>query len=296
MDFINPKTDFAFKKIFGSSESKDILISFLNALLYAGEARIKDLEIINPYSPGKIAILKDSYLDVRATLKDNTMVIVEMQMWHVADFEQRVLYNAAKAYSNQLAKGEGYSQLKPLIALTLTDFVLFPQQNMVISNFVFKERTREFDYSKNHIELVFVELPNFQKELSQLSSLTDKWIYFMKHAVDLKMVPETLGEVLEIQKALDLANQANFNLQELEDLEKRVMFIEDQKNLKKGGLLEGQQNLIIRQLGRIIGPVDTQLEMRIRLLSLEQLESLGEAILDFTTISDLSAWLNNVNN
>jgi len=101
---------------------------------------------------------------------------------------------------------------------------------------------------------------------------------------------------LEIQKALDIANQVNFNRQELEDIEKRAMFIEDQKNLKKGGLLEGQQNLIIRQLGRIICPVDGQLEMRIRLLSLEQLESLGEAILDFTTISDLSAWLNNVNN
>lgn len=96
MDFINPKTDFAFKKIFGSSDSKDILISFLNALLYQGQAKIKDLEIIDPYSPGKVAFLKDSYLDVRATLKDNTMVIVEMQVWslseaevwRVADFEQ----------------------------------------------------------------------------------------------------------------------------------------------------------------------------------------------------------------
>ena len=100
MDFINPKTDFAFKKIFGSSDSKDILISFLNALIYQGEAKIKDLEIIDPYSPGKVAILKDSYLDVRATLNDNTMVIVEMQVWPVADFEQRIWYNAAQAYAN----------------------------------------------------------------------------------------------------------------------------------------------------------------------------------------------------
>jgi len=293
MDFINPKTDFAFKKIFGSSDSKDILISFLNALLYQGEATIEDLEIINPYYPGKIAVLKDSYLDVKATLKDGTMVIVEMQVWHVADFEQLVLYNAAPAYSNQLGKGEGYSFLKPLIALTLTDFVLFPQQNMVISKFVFKEQTRELYFPKNHIELVFVELPNFKKDLSQLSSLTDKWIYFMKHAVSLEMVPETMGEVSEIQKAFAIANQANLKREELEDLEKREMFIEDQKNLKRGGLLHGQQNLIIRQLGRIIGPVDAQLEMRIRQLSLEQVESLGEAILDFTTTSDLLAWLDN---
>ncbi|MEO0707127.1 MAG: PD-(D/E)XK nuclease family transposase, partial [Cyanobacteria bacterium J06649_5] len=43
--FINPKTDFAFKKIFGSLQSKDILISFLDALLYEGAPTIKDLEI-----------------------------------------------------------------------------------------------------------------------------------------------------------------------------------------------------------------------------------------------------------
>ena len=48
MRFINPKTDYAFKKIFGSAESKDILISFLNALIYEGNSTIEDLEIINP--------------------------------------------------------------------------------------------------------------------------------------------------------------------------------------------------------------------------------------------------------
>jgi len=48
MKFINPKTDFAFKKIFGSEQSQDILISFLNALLYNGDRTIKHLEILNP--------------------------------------------------------------------------------------------------------------------------------------------------------------------------------------------------------------------------------------------------------
>ncbi|MGL4378508.1 MAG: PD-(D/E)XK nuclease family transposase, partial [Microcoleaceae cyanobacterium] len=49
MRFINPKTDFAFKKIFGSEQSKDILISFLNGMLYEGKSVILDLEIVNPY-------------------------------------------------------------------------------------------------------------------------------------------------------------------------------------------------------------------------------------------------------
>ena len=59
MAFINPKTDFAFKKIFGSIDSKDILISFLDALLYEGQPTIKDLEIIDPYVASKVKGLKD---------------------------------------------------------------------------------------------------------------------------------------------------------------------------------------------------------------------------------------------
>ncbi len=61
MSFINPKIDFAFKKIFGSNESREILISFLNAMLYAGEPVIEDLEIIDPYLAGQIFGSKDTY-------------------------------------------------------------------------------------------------------------------------------------------------------------------------------------------------------------------------------------------
>ncbi|MEL7227660.1 MAG: PD-(D/E)XK nuclease family transposase, partial [Cyanobacteria bacterium J06576_12] len=68
MRFLNPKTDFAFKKIFGSLQSKDILISFLDALLYEGAPTIKDLEIIDPYQAPQLKGMKDTYLDVKATI------------------------------------------------------------------------------------------------------------------------------------------------------------------------------------------------------------------------------------
>ncbi|HBY80809.1 MAG TPA: transposase, partial [Cyanobacteria bacterium UBA11148] len=105
MRFISPKTDFAFKRIFGSTESQDILISFLNALLYAGEPTIEDLEIIDPYSGSKVTGLKDSYLDVKAKITGNKTVIIEMQVLNVAAFDKRVLYNAAKTYATQLKSG-----------------------------------------------------------------------------------------------------------------------------------------------------------------------------------------------
>jgi len=79
MRFISPKTDFAFKKIFGSEQSHDVLISFLNALLYDGQSKIAQLEILNPYLAPRIRGVKDTYLDVKAKLDNGTSVIIEMQ-------------------------------------------------------------------------------------------------------------------------------------------------------------------------------------------------------------------------
>jgi predicted transposase/invertase (TIGR01784 family) len=142
MTFINPKTDFAFKRIFGSSKSKDILISFLNALIYEGERTIESLEIINPNLPPQLEGLKDNYLDVQAKLADGTLVIIEMQVLNIQSFGKRVLYNAAKTYAFQLPKGAGYRMLKPAIALTITDFEMFPHSSDLISHYRTRHRTR----------------------------------------------------------------------------------------------------------------------------------------------------------
>jgi predicted transposase/invertase (TIGR01784 family) len=85
--------------------------------------------------------------------------------------------------------------------LNITDFEMFPGQSEVISRFAFKETQRLFDYPDSEIELVFIELPKFNKELSDLVTLTDKWIYFLKNTSNLEMVPETMGTVPEIERA-----------------------------------------------------------------------------------------------
>ncbi|MEY3866947.1 MAG: Rpn family recombination-promoting nuclease/putative transposase [Microcoleaceae cyanobacterium] len=241
MQFINPKTDFAFKKIFGSSENKNILKSFLNALIYQGQPIIEDLEIIDPALSSKISGLKDTYLDVKAKINDGKTVIIEMQVLNVSSFAKRVIYNAAKTYATQLGRGEGYSKLKPVIALTITDFEMFGNNQKVISHFLFKETDDLFDYPDPEIELFFVELPKFNKNLEELETITDKWIYFMKNAPSLEIVPEKMGEISEIQQAFAIANEANLSREELEDLEKREMVIEDQRNLILRGRQEGRQ-------------------------------------------------------
>lgn len=241
MIFINPKTDFAFKKIFGSEQSKDILISFLNGILYEGQPTIEDLEILNPYQAPRVRGMKETYLDVKARITGNKTVIIEMQVLNVEGFEKRILYNAAKAYSVQLDIGESYNLLNPVIALTITDFEMFPQLEQVISRFILKERDYLVDYLIYDFELVFVELPKFNKQLEQLANLTEKWIYFLKNARKLQDIPTNMGEIPEILRAFEIANQANLNQDELEDLEKREMFIHDQRNAITKALNQGMQ-------------------------------------------------------
>ena len=249
MMFINPKTDYAFKKIFGSSESKDILISFLNALIYDGNSTIEDLEIINPNLPPKVLGLKDSYLDVKAKLNDGTLVIIEMQVLNVESFGKRVLYNAAKTYAFQLQATEGYRMLKPVIALTITDFQMFAKSKKLISRFVYKEIEENLICPEAEIELVFVELPKFMKQEHELESLADKWIYFMKNARSMTSVPEIMDSIPEIHKAFDIANQVNLSREEADDLDRREQFIHDQqgaiikasREAREEGIEEGRE-------------------------------------------------------
>ena len=297
MEFINPKTDFGFKKIFASPQSKEVLMSFLNAMLYNGEPTITDLEIIDPYAAPAITGLKDTYLDVKAKITGNKTVIIEMQVINVEAFTKRVIYNAAKTYSTQLKPREGYSKLNPLIALTITDFVLFENTEKFLSHFVFKEVEENFEYYRE-IELVFLELPKFNQKLEQVENLLQSWVYFLKNAPNLEEVPDILASFPEIKTAFNIANRSALSLKELEGLEKREMFFEDQRGaVIKGiqeGVIQGQTGLILRQIARRTGEILPEIQTRIQQLSPEQLDDLGEVLLDFTSQDNLIAWLESV--
>lgn len=287
MRFINPKTDFAFKKIFGSEQSHDILISFLNAMLYEGNDTITAIEILNPYLAPRIRGIKDTYLDVKATINNTTNVIIEMQVLNVEGFEKRILYNAAKTYSNQLEVGEDYTDLEPVIALTITDFPMFPELNQLISRFILKEKTYLTDYPIYDIELVFIELPNFRKQLEELETLTDKWLYFLKTAKKLEIVPPVMGSVPAIQKAFEIANQANLTREELDDLEHHEIFIHDQRNAIKKAVKQGLQQGLEQGLEQGLQQGLEQGELKAKLEIAKQLLAVldDEAIIQATGLS-----------
>jgi predicted transposase/invertase (TIGR01784 family) len=292
MRFINPKIDYAFKKIFGSEQSQQILISFLNAIVYDGEKIIQSLTIKNPYNPGQVLSLKDTYLDVKAVLNDGSIVVIEMQVAPMAAFDKRVAYNLSKAYANQLIKGEYYPRLNPAIAVTITDFILLKDSSKIINKFVFQEEEeKKLKILEKELRLIFVEIPKFKKSLSELQTLTDKWIYFLKEAATLEEVPENLGEVSEIELALNLASQANMTPEEFEIVDQRGMMLQDERGRITYAEEKGGKRLIMRLLKKRFGVIPEEISSQIESLSIEELESLGEDFLDFNSLEDLANWL-----
>lgn len=307
MRFINPKIRFSFNKIFGSAKNTDLLISFLNAMLYEGQPIIESLEIIDPYVVLKILGAKDSYLDILAKLNNGTSIIIEIQVLYVQTLAKLVLYNSAKTYGTQLMMGELYKGFQPIISLMIADFEMFENCQDVTSRFVFKEKTHLFDYPYNQIELIFVELPKFNKKLEQLTTIKDKWIYFFKHCGILEEIPAQMSEVPQIQRAFEIANEGNLNFQESDTLQKQEFFVQDMQTLveealkegrkegqeeaKQEGQQQGQVKLIMRLLSRCLGQLDPDSQTKISKLPIDKLENLAEAMLDFSNAEDLTAWL-----
>ena len=266
MKFLDVKTDFAFKKVFGSEGSKDILVSFLNSLVFFSEGEIiVDLTIVDPYQIPLIKGMKDTYVDVKAKLSSGTTVIIEMQILNVQGMEQRILYNAAKAYSTQLVQGERYHMLNPVIALTLTDFVMFPEMAEYKSTFRLTEKNYLVEYNGD-IELIFIELPKFSKTEAELSDITDKWIYFIKNAGSLAYIPETLSILPELSHAFSIANEAGLTLEEQEAQWKRKDFIMLQKGsielAEKKGMEKGMEKGIEKVAIEMINDGETNDKIR----------------------------------
>ncbi len=275
MHFLNLKTDYAFKKVFGSSNSKGILKSFLNSTLEL-PSPIESLTIEDPYNVPKLKGMKETTVDVKALLADETKVIIEMQILNHDGFESRILYNTAKNYANQLDKGKHYKLLNPVIALTIVNFKMFSfDKYKSIFKLLEKENFTEY---KDDIQLQFIELPKFTKSLEECETIEDKWIYFIKNAEELDVAPAFKDP--NLKEALDIANRATMTKEELEVQDKREEFISIQKSAIEKAKREG------REEGRELEKLES--EKKINKEKLEIAKNLKKAGVDDETIATVT--------
>ena len=215
MKFADPKNDLAFKKIFGNENHKNILISFLNAVLdFKDEKEIVEVSLANPYQVPRIPDLKETILDIKATNRSGENFIVEMQKKDLGDFTKRSLYYTSKAYVEQLPSGKDYTVLKKVYFIGILNFNIFENERYISRHLIINQETNKQDLSD--FEFTFIELPKFIKELEDLQTILDRWVYFIKNASDLTMIPQQYENIEEFKEAFNIATQTSWGKKELE--------------------------------------------------------------------------------
>jgi len=243
--FIDPRIDFAFRKIFGSEDTKDILIGFLESLLRLdGDRRIAELVLLDPFLVPKIKELSYSILDVQCRDHRGISYIVEMQIQKTSAFLKRIQYNAANAYVHQIEKGEDYPKLNQVIAITITDFILFDGVHHPVSRHESRETVTGISCLQE-IVYYFIELPKFTRSLDELLDPLDQWIYFIRFAGSLEAIPEKIQSE-PVRHAFQKALVANMTREEYDLYDKAGIAITDAQGAiqvaRDEGLMAGHRS------------------------------------------------------
>ena len=205
--YLDPKADVTFKKVFG--EHKNLVISLLNALLPLDEG--KKVESIE-YLPSELApetpLGKNTIVDVRCEETGGRKFIVEMQMEWSADFKQRVLLNASKAYVRQLPRGNEYNLLQPVYSLNLVNETFEPDMEEYyhyyrLVHYLHTDRVLE------GLHLVFVELPKFKAKNLTEKKIQVLWLRFLTEIGEAtKEAPQDLVEDPHVGEALEIVEES----------------------------------------------------------------------------------------
>jgi predicted transposase/invertase (TIGR01784 family) len=237
MKFVDVTNDIAFRKIFGNENRKEVLISFLNAvLLLKNDRKIVYVDILTPYQLPALKGGKVTIVDVKARDQTGNNYIVEMQVAEVDAFDKRVLYYAAKSYSSQIERGDLYEKLNPTFFIGILDFEITQNPNYVSRHKIVDVETGENCISG--IEFNFIELPKFNKKETDLESVIDQWVYFIKNAENLAVIPNNVTDE-GLKNAYVDADKHNWTKAELEAYD--AVFIREQDD--KGRVTKVQKDI-----------------------------------------------------
>ncbi|MCX7120596.1 MAG: Rpn family recombination-promoting nuclease/putative transposase [Gammaproteobacteria bacterium] len=240
--FLDPKNDFAFKRIFGAERNKDILIHFINDMLnFTGDHKIQAVQFLKTNQDPNIACKKQSLLDVLCSDEHGRQYIVEMQVARTPGFEKRAQYYAAKAYSKQLYQGEDYDQLKAIIFLAITDYIMFPNKKAYKSDHVVLDKV-DHSHDLKDFSFTFLELPKFNKGIDELSNMIEKWTYFFKHAEQTheKDLERIAGGDEIIERAYEELNRFSFSEIDMNTYEQEEKHERDNRSVMNYALNEAR--------------------------------------------------------
>ncbi len=194
--FINPYTDFGFKKLFGTEMNKDLLISFLNALFNNSEREIEDVQYLNGENLGDGYGERRSVFDVYCMTKDGSRFIVEMQKAEQEYFKDRSVYYATTPIRQQAVKGKWDYHLENVYTIGILNFE-FPNGEYPADSY--RHEIKLKDVEDNHVfydklTFVYLEMPKFNKTEDELETMFDKWMFVLQNLYRLLERPKALQD------------------------------------------------------------------------------------------------------
>ena len=255
--YINPLTDFGFKKLFGTEPNKDLLIDFLNQILPERHL-IKDLNYSKNEQLGQAELDRKAIFDLYCIGQSGERFIVEVQKAKQNYFKDRSIYYSSFPIQEQAKKGDWDFKQDPVYTVGILDFIFDDHKNEdeLLHLIELKNQRCEVFYDK--LKFIYIELPKFKKTQDELENHFEKWLYVFRHLSELQDRPQQLQDRI-FQKLFDTAEIAKFTVEEREAYEESLKYYRDIKNVVDTSREEGKEERtleIARELKKNGIPID----------------------------------------
>ena len=228
--YVNPFTDFGFKKLFGEEPNKDLLLDFLNELLKEEQGRITELTYLKNEHLDQ-DLNRKAIFDLYCTNERGERFIVELQKTKQNFFKDRTVYYSTFPLREQAKRADWNYELNAVYTIAILDFVFDEGKNEPDKyRYDIKLMDREScEIFYDKLTFIYLEMPKFSKTLDELETRFDKWLYVIRNLNKLDRIPETLKERI-FERLFETAEIAKFNHQQLNDYEESLKYYRDLKN------------------------------------------------------------------
>ncbi len=243
--YINFFTDYGFKRLFGEERNKDLLIDFLNTLL-ADQENIINLTYTDKEKQGNTQLDRKAIFDLHCENDKGEKFIIELQKAKQNFFKDRSIFYSSFAVQEQAQRGDWDFKLKKIYTIGILDFCFDDndKDKTVVSEIKLTDtRTGKVFYDK--LTYIYLQMPNFDKSISELTEPFDKWLFVIKNLHKLENQPEILSGIFS--KFFEEAEIASYNKEELKNYEKSLKYYRDLKNTidtaYSDGIEEGREEI-----------------------------------------------------
>ncbi len=239
--YINPFTDYGFKKLFGEEPNKDLLLDFLNELLKKEQGQIKDLTYLKTEHLGTSDIDRRAIFDLYCENEKGEKFIVELQKSKQNFFKDRTVYYSTFPIREQAKRADWDYELKAIYTIAILDFVFDTDKNEP-EKFRYDVKLTDIETKKVFYEkltFIYLEMPKFNKTVDELETRFDKWLFVLRNLNRLDRVPDKLKERI-FEKLFETAEIAKFTPDQVRSYEDSLKYYRDLKNSLDTAKVEGK--------------------------------------------------------